>query len=263
MGIVTARRGSIRFGDQELIARPSNAIARLGVAFCPEERGIFASLNVEENLLLPPRVAEGGLSTEAISRAVPEPQGAPAQPGHQALGRRAADAGHRPHPAHRGPPSPARRAHGGPGPGHRPADRPHHPPPQGGRIHHPARRAELPLRGHRGRPSLRDGARPRRGHDPQSQLSRPAWTSCTTISECSAPQTTSAKGVVGMSSHALIALSQLWPWRPGPPSPRSPTASSRSVSSTTSRACTPTWPDRARWWPPAWRWRISRPPRRA
>jgi branched-chain amino acid transport system ATP-binding protein len=71
MGIVTARRGSIRFGDQELIARASNAIARLGLAFCPEERGIFASLNVEENLLLPPRVATGGLSTEAILELFP------------------------------------------------------------------------------------------------------------------------------------------------------------------------------------------------
>ncbi len=66
MGIVTRRRGSVRFGGHELIGRPSNAIARLGLAFCPEERGIFASLNVEENLLLPPEVAPGGLSTEAI-----------------------------------------------------------------------------------------------------------------------------------------------------------------------------------------------------
>ena len=66
MGIVTRRRGSVRFGAHELIARPSNAIARLGLGFCPEERGIFASLNVEENLLLPPEVAPGGLSTETI-----------------------------------------------------------------------------------------------------------------------------------------------------------------------------------------------------
>ncbi len=71
MGIVTARRGSIRFRDQELIARPSNAIARFGIAFCPEERGIFASLNVEENLLLPPGWPSGGLSTEAILELFP------------------------------------------------------------------------------------------------------------------------------------------------------------------------------------------------
>ena len=66
MGIVTKRTGTVRLGAQELINRPSNAIARLGIAFCPEERGIFASLNVEENLLLPPIVAPGGLPLDAI-----------------------------------------------------------------------------------------------------------------------------------------------------------------------------------------------------
>jgi len=66
MGMVARRRGSVRFGGEELIARPSNVIARLGIAFCPEERGIFASLNVEENLWLPPVVRPGGLSTPAI-----------------------------------------------------------------------------------------------------------------------------------------------------------------------------------------------------
>ena len=66
MGIVGKRRGSIRFGAAELIGMPSNRIARLGLAFCPEERGIFASLSVEENLLLPPVVAPGGLTLEAV-----------------------------------------------------------------------------------------------------------------------------------------------------------------------------------------------------
>ena len=66
MGIVTRRRGSVTFGGHELIGKPSNAIARLGLAFCPEERGIFASLNVEENLLLPPVVKPGGLPLERI-----------------------------------------------------------------------------------------------------------------------------------------------------------------------------------------------------
>jgi branched-chain amino acid transport system ATP-binding protein len=66
MGIVTRRRGSIRFRNAELGSLPSNAIARLGIAFCPEERGIFASLNVEENLMLPPAVAPGGLDVRAI-----------------------------------------------------------------------------------------------------------------------------------------------------------------------------------------------------
>jgi branched-chain amino acid transport system ATP-binding protein len=66
MGMVPRRRGSVRFGGEELIHRPSNAIARLGIAFCPEERGIFASLNVSENLTLPPVVRPGGLSLDSI-----------------------------------------------------------------------------------------------------------------------------------------------------------------------------------------------------
>jgi branched-chain amino acid transport system ATP-binding protein len=66
MGIVTRRRGSVRFRGEELIHRPSTAIARLGIAFCPEERGIFASLNVSENLTLPPVVRPGGLPLASI-----------------------------------------------------------------------------------------------------------------------------------------------------------------------------------------------------
>jgi len=60
------RRGSVRFAGEELIALPSNRIARLGVGYCPEERGIFASLDVEENLLLPPVVRPGGLGLDEI-----------------------------------------------------------------------------------------------------------------------------------------------------------------------------------------------------
>ena len=66
LGIVGRREGSVRFQERELIHLPSNRIARLGIAFCPEERGIFASLNVKENLLLPPAVGPGGLSLETI-----------------------------------------------------------------------------------------------------------------------------------------------------------------------------------------------------
>src|SRR6187455_2815857 len=66
MGIVGHRTGSVRFQGEELIARSSNQIARAGLAFCPEERGVFASLNVEENLLLPPEVKPGGLSLDRI-----------------------------------------------------------------------------------------------------------------------------------------------------------------------------------------------------
>ncbi|MCI0430458.1 MAG: ABC transporter ATP-binding protein [Rhodospirillales bacterium] len=71
MGIVPRRRGSIRFGDHELIQMRSDRIARLGLALCPEERGIFASLSVEENLLLPPTIRPGGLSSEAIFELFP------------------------------------------------------------------------------------------------------------------------------------------------------------------------------------------------
>jgi len=66
MGIVGQRQGSVRFEGRELIGRTSDQIARTGIAFCPEERGIFASLDVEENLLLPPQIKPGGLSVEAI-----------------------------------------------------------------------------------------------------------------------------------------------------------------------------------------------------
>ena len=66
MGMVARRRGSVRFDGTELIRLASNRIARLGIAICPEERGIFASLDVHENLMLPPRVRPGGLSVPAI-----------------------------------------------------------------------------------------------------------------------------------------------------------------------------------------------------
>jgi len=71
MGMVPKRRGSVRFRGEELIDRPSNLIARRGLAFCPEERGIFASLTVEENMLLPPVVQPGGLGVDAIYELFP------------------------------------------------------------------------------------------------------------------------------------------------------------------------------------------------
>ena len=66
MGVVPRREGSIVFEGQETARMPSNRIARLGIAYCPEERGIFASLDVEENLMLPPVVRPGGMSVEEI-----------------------------------------------------------------------------------------------------------------------------------------------------------------------------------------------------
>ena len=71
MGIVASRTGSVRFEGKETVGRTSNDIARLGIAFCPEERGIFASLDVEENLLLPPQVKPGGLTLDAIYELFP------------------------------------------------------------------------------------------------------------------------------------------------------------------------------------------------
>jgi len=71
LGMVARREGSIKFAGAETIRLASNAIARLGIAFCPEERGIFSSLNVEENLLLPPKVRDGGLALENIYELFP------------------------------------------------------------------------------------------------------------------------------------------------------------------------------------------------
>jgi len=71
MGIVGHRTGSVRFQAEELIGRNSDQIARAGVACCPEERGVFSSLNVEENLLLPPVVKPGGLSLDRVFELFP------------------------------------------------------------------------------------------------------------------------------------------------------------------------------------------------
>ncbi|NNU44016.1 ABC transporter ATP-binding protein [Ramlibacter montanisoli] len=66
MGLTGARKGSIRIKGQETIRMAPHKIARLGVGYCPEERGIFASLSAEENLMLPPAIAEGGMSVAEI-----------------------------------------------------------------------------------------------------------------------------------------------------------------------------------------------------
>ncbi len=71
MGLVGRRSGSIRYRGEETIALRSDRIARLGLGFCPEERGIFASLDVTENLMLPPVVAPGGLSVADIHTLFP------------------------------------------------------------------------------------------------------------------------------------------------------------------------------------------------
>ena len=71
MGMVGRREGSISFEGTETIKMTSNRIARLGLAFCPEERGIFASLSVIENLLLPPEVRSGGFGLQRIYELFP------------------------------------------------------------------------------------------------------------------------------------------------------------------------------------------------
>jgi branched-chain amino acid transport system ATP-binding protein len=71
MGIIGKRRGSIMFDGKETIHLSSDKIARLGVAFCPEERGIFASLDVKENLMLPPTIRSGGMPVDRIFELFP------------------------------------------------------------------------------------------------------------------------------------------------------------------------------------------------
>lgn len=71
MGLVGKRTGSVNFGGRETINLNPERIARLGMAFCPEERGIFSSLTVAENLALPPQIASGGMSQAEIFELFP------------------------------------------------------------------------------------------------------------------------------------------------------------------------------------------------
>jgi branched-chain amino acid transport system ATP-binding protein len=66
LGLVGARSGSVLVNGTEAIALPTHRIAHLGIGYCPEERGIYASLSTQENLLLPPLLAPGGLSVDEI-----------------------------------------------------------------------------------------------------------------------------------------------------------------------------------------------------
>jgi len=70
-GILRARRGSIRLFGNETIGWPPERIARLGLGYVPEERGIYASLDVTENLVLPPILRDGGMSLAEIYRLFP------------------------------------------------------------------------------------------------------------------------------------------------------------------------------------------------
>ena len=66
MGLIGSRTGSIKVKGTETVGMPTHRIARLGLGYCPEERGIFSSLTAEENLMLPPALGTGGMSVEQI-----------------------------------------------------------------------------------------------------------------------------------------------------------------------------------------------------
>jgi branched-chain amino acid transport system ATP-binding protein len=86
MGLVGKRSGSVKFKGQETVGMRSDLIARSGIALCPEERGIFASLNVTENLLLPPVIAPGGLTVAEIHALFPNLQERAGSPGTKLSG---------------------------------------------------------------------------------------------------------------------------------------------------------------------------------
>ena len=86
MGLVGRRTGSIMIDGVEAINLPPHRIARLGIGFCPEERGIFASLTCEENLLLPPEVASGGMGLDEIYSIFPNLHERRASPGTRLSG---------------------------------------------------------------------------------------------------------------------------------------------------------------------------------
>ena len=71
LGLVGRRTGSIKVNGVETVQMPTYKVAHLGIAYCPEERGIFSSLSVEENLMLPPEIAKGGMSVDEIYEMFP------------------------------------------------------------------------------------------------------------------------------------------------------------------------------------------------
>ena len=93
LGLVGARSGSVCVNGTETIGLPTHRIAHLGIGYCPEERGIYASLSTEENLLLPPVLAPGGMSLEEIYALFPQLAERRSQPRHPSFRRRTADAG--------------------------------------------------------------------------------------------------------------------------------------------------------------------------
>ncbi len=86
MGLVPRREGSIRFKGAETGNMRPDGVARAGIAFCPEERGIFAALNVTENLMLPPIIAPGGMSVDEIYTLFPNLKERATSPGTKLSG---------------------------------------------------------------------------------------------------------------------------------------------------------------------------------
>ena len=86
VGLVGTRKGSIRIRGQETLKMASHRIARLGVGYCPEERGIFASLTAEENLMLPPTISQGGMSVAEIYEMFPNLKERASSPGTRLSG---------------------------------------------------------------------------------------------------------------------------------------------------------------------------------
>jgi branched-chain amino acid transport system ATP-binding protein len=86
VGLTSRRTGSIRINGKEAIGLPPHKVARLGVGYCPEERGIFASLSAEENLMLPPAIAAGGMSVAEIYDMFPNLKERASSPGTRLSG---------------------------------------------------------------------------------------------------------------------------------------------------------------------------------
>jgi len=86
LGLTGKRTGSIMINGEQAIALPPHRIARLGIGYCPEERGIFASLSCEENLMLPPQVASGGMSVQEIYAMFPNLEERRSSPGTRLSG---------------------------------------------------------------------------------------------------------------------------------------------------------------------------------
>ena len=86
MGLIGSRTGSIKVRGSETVGMATHQIARLGLGYCPEERGIFASLSAEENLLLPPQLADGGMSVDEIYAMFPNLKERRASPGMRLSG---------------------------------------------------------------------------------------------------------------------------------------------------------------------------------